>query len=54
MIMDRNQELKAQISKNNKNLMKQKGLTQLKLADKTGISKSTIYDYLNNKTLFKF
>ena len=49
--MDRNQELKAQISKNIKNLMKQQGLTQLKLADKTGISKSTISDYLNNKTL---
>lgn len=49
--MDRNQELKAQISKNIKKLMKQQGLTQLKLADKTGISKSTISDYLNNKTL---
>ncbi|MDW4420951.1 helix-turn-helix transcriptional regulator [Staphylococcus saprophyticus] len=49
--MDRNQELKVQISSNIKNIMKKQGLTQLKLADKTGISKSTISDYLNNKTL---
>ena len=49
--MDRNQELKLQISSNIKRIMKSKGMTQLNLADKTGISKSTISDYLNNKTL---
>lgn len=49
--MDRNQELKAQISSNIKNIMKNRGMTQMNLAEKTGISKSTISDYLNNKTL---
>lgn len=49
--MDRNQELKAQISTNIKNIMKSRGITQMSLAEKTGISKSTISDYLNNKTL---
>ena len=49
--MDRNQELKLQISSNIKKVMKSKGMTQINLADKTGISKSTISDYLNNKTL---
>ena len=49
--MDRNQELKVQISSNIKNIMKKQGLTQLKLADKTGISKSTGPDILKKKTL---
>ncbi|OEK64399.1 hypothetical protein AST00_10850 [Staphylococcus equorum] len=49
--MDRNQELKAQISTNIKTIMKSRGITQMSLAEKTGISKSTISDYLNNKTL---
>ncbi|MGW9934330.1 helix-turn-helix domain-containing protein [Staphylococcus hominis] len=49
--MDRNYELKLQISTNIRKFMKAQGLRQLDLANKSGISRSTISDYLNNKTL---
>ncbi|MEK4169408.1 helix-turn-helix transcriptional regulator [Staphylococcus sp. FSL W8-1268] len=49
--MDRNYELKLQISTNIRKIMKAQGLRQLDLANKSGISRSTISDYLNNKTL---
>ncbi|MFQ3845107.1 helix-turn-helix domain-containing protein [Staphylococcus pseudoxylosus] len=49
--MDRNLELKQQIATNIKNLMKSQGLTQVQLSEKTGISKSTISDYMRSKTL---
>ncbi|MBU0437797.1 helix-turn-helix domain-containing protein [Staphylococcus succinus] len=49
--MDRNLELKQQIAKNIKNLMKSNGLTQVQLSEKSGISKSTISDYMRCKTL---
>lgn len=49
--MDRNLELKHQIADNIKELLKNKGITQVQLAEKTGISKSTISDYMRSKTL---
>ncbi|APR61457.1 transcriptional regulator [Staphylococcus condimenti] len=49
--MDRNHELKVQIANNIKREMKRLGYTQLALSEKSGISKSTISDYLNSKTL---
>ncbi|MBF9299276.1 helix-turn-helix domain-containing protein [Mammaliicoccus sciuri] len=49
--MDRNLELKQQIANNIKDLLKSRGITQVQLAEKTGISKSTISDYLRCKTL---
>lgn len=49
--MDRNLELKQQIANNIKDLLKSRDITQVQLAEKTGISKSTISDYLRSKTL---
>lgn len=49
--MDRKLPLKKEIAENIKHLMKQHGWTQLKLSKEAGISKSTISDYLNSKTL---
>lgn len=49
--MDRNLELKQQIANNIKELLNKRGITQVQLADKTGISKSTISDYMRSKTL---
>lgn len=50
-MLDRDLELKKTISQNIKSLMKTKGWTQLDLSEKSGISKSTISDYINFKTL---
>lgn len=49
--MDRNLELKQQIANNIKELLNKRGITQVQLAEKTGISKSTISDYMRSKTL---
>ncbi|MEN3134529.1 MULTISPECIES: helix-turn-helix domain-containing protein [Bacillus cereus group] len=49
--MDRKLPLKKEIAENIKRLMKQHSWTQLKLSEESGISKSTISDYLNSKTL---
>lgn len=49
--IDRDLPLKQEISDNIRRLMKSKGWTQLKLAEESGISKSTLSDYLNCKTL---
>jgi repressor LexA len=43
--------LKKKISENIKKIMKARGLTQLKLSDMSGISKSTLSDYINCRTL---
>jgi transcriptional regulator with XRE-family HTH domain len=51
MGMDRNMPLKEQISKNILGLMDQRGWTQLKLSLESGISKSTISDYIRCRTL---
>ncbi|PGT80272.1 transcriptional regulator [Bacillus cereus] len=50
-MIDRKLPLKKEISENIKRLMKQHSWTQLKLSEESGISKSTISDYLNSKTL---
>ena len=50
--MDRNYELKLQISTNIRKFMKAQGLRQLDLANKSGISRSSISDKLNK--LFYF
>lgn len=43
--------LKIEISRNIKRLMKERGWTQLKTSEISGISKSTLSDYINCKTL---
>lgn len=50
-MIDRDLPLKKEISDNIKGLMKERGWTQLKLSDESGISKSTLSDYINKKTL---
>ncbi|BAR82250.1 helix-turn-helix transcriptional regulator [Bacillus thuringiensis] len=50
-MLDRKLPLKKEIAENIKHLMKQRGWTQLKLSKESGISKSTLSDYLNCKTL---
>lgn len=50
-VIDRDLPLKKEISKNIKRLMKKNGWTQIKLSEKSGISKSTLSDYINCKTL---
>lgn len=50
-MIDRDLPLKKEISKNIKNLMNKNNWTQLKLSEKSGISKSTLSDYVNCKTL---
>ncbi|MBS4191784.1 helix-turn-helix domain-containing protein [Bacillus sp. FJAT-49705] len=50
-MIDRDLPLKREISDNIKRLMKERGWTQLKLSDVSGISKSTLSDYINCKTL---
>lgn len=52
-MIDRDLELKKQISNNIKKYMKEKKWTQLKLSQESGISKSTLSDYINCKTLIK-
>jgi repressor LexA len=49
--IDRDLPLKREISENIKRLMKKHGLTQIKLSELSGISKSTLSDYINCKTL---
>lgn len=48
---DRDLPLKKEISDNIMALMKQRGWKQKDLSEKSGISRSTLSDYLNNKTL---
>ncbi|MGE7918481.1 helix-turn-helix domain-containing protein [Viridibacillus sp. NPDC093762] len=50
-MIDRDLPLKKQIAKNIKELLKKNDLNQIKLSELTGISKSTLSDYLNCKTL---
>ena len=50
-MLDRDLPLKKEIAKNLKSLMKAKGLTQIKLSELSGVSKSTLSDYMNCKTL---
>ncbi|NMH72821.1 repressor LexA [Bacillus sp. RO2] len=50
-MIDRDLPLKKEIANNIKNLMKERGWTQLKLSELSGISKSTLSDYINTKTL---
>lgn len=49
--IDRDLPLKKEISKNIKKLLKEKGWSQIKLSEISGISKSTLSDYINCKTL---
>lgn len=49
--IDRDLPLKREISKNIKRLLKEKGWSQIKLSEISGISKSTLSDYINCKTL---
>jgi transcriptional regulator with XRE-family HTH domain len=50
-MIDRDLPLKREISDNIKRLMKEKNWTQLRLSEESGISKSTLSDYINCKTL---
>ncbi|ETT82502.1 helix-turn-helix transcriptional regulator [Viridibacillus sp. FSL R5-0477] len=50
-MIDRDLPLKKEIAKNIKELLKKNDLNQIKLSELTGISKSTLSDYLNCKTL---
>lgn len=50
-MIDRDLPLKKEISNNIKKLIKERGWTQMKLSEKSGISKSTLSDYINCKTL---
>lgn len=51
ILIDRDLPLKKQISENIKKLMNERGWTQVKLSERSGISKSTLSDYVNCKTL---
>lgn len=50
-MIDRDLPLKKEIAENIKRLIKANGWTQLKLSEISGISKSTLSDYINCKTL---
>lgn len=50
-MIDRDLPLKKEIAENVKRLMKERGWTQLKLSEVSSISKSTLSDYINCKTL---
>lgn len=50
-MIDRDMPLKKKISENIKKFMKEQGLTQIRLSEKSGISKSTLSDYINCRTL---
>lgn len=52
-MIDRDLPLKQKISTNIKRLMKEMNWTQLELSERSGISKSTLSDYINCKTLIK-
>jgi repressor LexA len=51
ILIDRDLPLKKEIAENIKRLIKANGWTQLKLSEISGISKSTLSDYINCKTL---
>lgn len=51
MMIDRDLPLKQEIAKNIRGLIKLNGLNQIKLSELSGVSKSTLSDYLNCKTL---
>jgi repressor LexA len=51
ILIDRDLPLKKEISENIKKLMKRNNWTQLRTSEKSGISKSTLSDYINCKTL---
>lgn len=50
-MLDRDLPLKQEIANNIRKLMKDRGWKQIDLSEKSGISKSTLSDYLNCKTL---
>jgi repressor LexA len=50
-LIDRDMPLKKEISNNLKKILKERGLTQFKLSEMSGISKSTLSDYINCRTL---
>lgn len=50
-MIDRDLSLKKEISKNINRFMKEKGWTQVKLSEESGVSKSTISDYIRCHTL---
>jgi repressor LexA len=50
-LIDRDMPLKKEISYNLKKILKDRGITQLKLSEMSGISKSTLSDYINCRTL---
>lgn len=50
-MIDRDLPLKKEIASNIQRLMKERGWTQVKLSELSGISKSTLSDYKNCKTL---
>lgn len=50
-MFDRDLNLKREISQNIKDLMKRHNWTQVKLSEESGISKSTLSDYIRCKTL---
>ncbi|MCR1835012.1 helix-turn-helix domain-containing protein [Oceanobacillus caeni] len=52
-MVDRDLPLKKQIANNIRRIMDSRGWTQLELSKRSGISKSTLSDYLNCKTLIK-
>lgn len=49
--IDRDLPLKKEIAENIQRFIKERGLTQLRLSELSGISKSTLSDYINCKTL---
>lgn len=49
--IDRDLPLKKEIARNIKHLMDQRNWTQIKLSEVSGVSKSTLSDYINCKTL---
>lgn len=52
-MLDRDLPLKQEIASNIKTLMKKRNWSQIELSEKSGISKSTLSDYINAKTLIK-
>lgn len=51
--IDRDLKLKEKIAENIQNLRKKRGWTQKELSERSGISSSTLSDYLNCRTLIK-
>src|SRR5690625_2230184 len=50
-MIDRDLKLKNEIANNIRKFMKAKNITQIKLSEISGVSRSTLSDYLNSKTL---